>query len=95
MLSYNAFSSCHGRVKVSTTRPKERRTPTSLPPIEVGSMEVSEAVELFSTYSDYDRAVNHAKIEMIVQELGCLALAVTLAGSYMLETHLELDEYLV
>lgn len=42
---------------------------TSLPPIEVGSMEVSEAVELFSKCSDYDRAANQAKIEMIVQGL--------------------------
>ena len=56
---------------------------TSLPPIEVGSMVMSEAVELFSACSEHDRAANQAKIEMIVQELGCLALAVTLTGSYV------------
>ena len=79
---------------IITTRSSKAKGMTSLPPIEVGSMELSEAVELFSTCSEYDRAANQAKIEMIVQELGCLALAVTLAGTYVLETHLELDEYL-
>ncbi len=68
---------------IITTRSSKAKGITSLPPIEVGSMEVSEAVELFSTCSDYDRAANQAKIEMIVQELGCLALAVTLTGSYV------------
>ncbi len=44
---------------------------------------MSEAVELFSTCSEHDRAANQAKIEIIVQELGYLALAVTLTGSYV------------
>ena len=55
---------------------------------------MSEVVKLFSKCSDYDRVANQAKIEMIVQELGYLASAITLAGLYMLETHLELDECL-
>ena len=82
---------------IITTTSSKAKGMTSLPPIQVGSMMVSEAVELFSTCSGYDSTTDQAKIEMIemiVQELGCLALAITLAGSYVSETHLELDKYL-
>jgi tetratricopeptide (TPR) repeat protein len=81
---------------IITTRSSKARKMTRLPSVEVGSMELSEAVDLFSTCSECDGTTHedHAKIEMIVQELGCLALAVTLAGSYVSETHLELSQYL-
>jgi tetratricopeptide (TPR) repeat protein len=81
---------------IITTRSSKARKMTRLPSVEVGSMELSEAVDLFSTCSECDGTAHedHAKIEMIVQELGCLALAVTLAGSYVSETHLELNQYL-
>jgi tetratricopeptide (TPR) repeat protein len=81
---------------IITTRSSKARKMTRLPSVEVGSMELSEAVDLFSTCSECDGTAHedHAKIEMIVQELGCLALAVTLAGSYVSETHLELSQYL-
>ena len=78
---------------IITPRSSKSKGMTSLPRIELEFMEVSDAVELFSKCSDYDRAADQAKIEMIVRELG-LASAITLAGSYVLETHLELDEYL-
>jgi tetratricopeptide (TPR) repeat protein len=81
---------------IITTRSSKARKMTRLPSVEVGSMELSEAVDLFSTCSECDGTAyeDHANIEMIVQELGCLALAVTLAGSYVSETHLELNQYL-
>ena len=79
---------------IITTTSSKAKAMTSLPPIQVGSMMVSEAVELFSTCSGYDSTADQAEIETIVHELGCLALAVTLAGSYVSETHLELDKYL-
>jgi tetratricopeptide (TPR) repeat protein len=81
---------------VVTTRSSKAKGMTRLPSVEVGSMELSEAVELFLTCSEHNCTTheNQAKIEAIVKELGCLALAVTLAGAYVAEIHLELDEYL-
>ena len=52
-----------------------------------------EIVELFSTCLDYDSIANQVEIEMIVQELGCLALVVTLAELYVLEIYLKLNKY--
>ena len=52
-----------------------------------------EIVELFSTCLDYDSIANQIEIEIIVQELGYLALVVTLAELYVLEIHLKLNKY--
>jgi tetratricopeptide (TPR) repeat protein len=81
---------------IVTTRSSKAKGMTRLSSVKVGSMELLEAVELFSVCSEHNRTAheNQAKIEAIVQELGCLALAITLAGSYVAEMHLELDEYL-
>jgi hypothetical protein len=51
---------------IITTRSSKAKGMTRLLSVEVGSMEVSEAVELFSTCSEYDSSPNQAKIEAIV-----------------------------
>ncbi len=81
---------------IITTRSFKARKMTKLPSVEVGKMEEVEAMNLFAKCSELGSQSQEtgAKIQMIVQELGCLALAVNLAGSYVSETHLELDQYL-
>ena len=70
------------------TRSFKAKGMTSLPPIEVGYMVMSEAVELFSTCSEHDRAANQAKIEMIVQELALYDGAVGARGIHELRSYI-------
>jgi tetratricopeptide (TPR) repeat protein len=58
---------------------------TQLEGVRVGDMEEAQAAELFLRYSrlSRDNPGIRDEVEAIVKELGCLALAVTLAGSYV------------
>ncbi|KAL9626850.1 MAG: hypothetical protein Q9164_007775, partial [Protoblastenia rupestris] len=61
---------------------------SQLQSVEVAEMEPLEAKELFMKYSKL-KAVSQEteeEVDAIVGELGCLALAITLAGSYVLTT---------
>lgn len=70
---------------VVTTRSSTAQEMTPLDPVQVGELEPSEAIELFQRTAKM-AAFNietTEEIGRIVKDLGYLALAVTLAGSYM------------
>ena len=76
---------------IITTRHAQVAEITTLMAVDVGEMETTEAVELFlkcaklkSTRPGVDM---EAEVLRIVEELGRLALAITLAGSYVAATH--------
>ena len=64
------------------------RDMTNLEAVEVGEMTPVEAVELFrksAKISHTDQDIEK-EVTSIIEELGCLALAITLAGSYVATT---------
>jgi len=73
---------------IITTRSSRAQEMTALEAVEVADMEPAEAVELFRTSAKLDRTGSEVEEEilLIVKELGYLALAVTLAGSYVAAT---------
>jgi tetratricopeptide (TPR) repeat protein len=73
---------------IITTRSQSASAMSSLEPLHVTELTQSEAVDLFTQCSGVkDRSAETAEeINSIVTELGCLALAVTLAASYVATT---------
>jgi len=86
---------------IITTRHARAAEMTTLEVIEVGEMEATEAVELFQKCARLKSGPDvNSEVLRIVTELGKLALAITLAGSYVAATprlksdiHLYLPEY--
>ncbi|RYP57926.1 hypothetical protein DL769_009196 [Monosporascus sp. CRB-8-3] len=73
---------------IITTRSRTAKDMTSLDGVEVGEMQESQAVDLFcslSTLKDQSQDTED-EIRRVVKELGCFALAVTLAGTYVSQT---------
>jgi tetratricopeptide (TPR) repeat protein len=70
---------------VITSRSSAVGEMTQLESVQVGEMDEVQATELFYRYSQLPRddAGIRDEVKAIVRELGCLALAVTLAGSYV------------
>ena len=70
---------------VITSRSSTAKDITILEAVEVADMELSEAVELFQRYAKIKEKGQDISTEVaqIVKELGYLALAITLAGSYV------------
>ena len=70
---------------VITSRSSTAKEMTTLDAVEVAEMEPSEATELFQKYAKIkDKGQDIAtEVAQIVNELGYLALAITLAGSYI------------
>ena len=84
------------RVAVITTRAKWIKEISLLDAVEVGEMEEIEAVNLFLKSLEIKDQTQETKTEvgLIVRELGYLALAISLAGSYVSMTHRLITEYL-
>jgi len=86
---------------IITTRSASAKGIASLEAVEVAEMEITEATALFSKAANLDpKKENEAIVEEIVNELGRLALAINLAGTYIsntprLQCNLQkyLDEY--
>lgn len=70
---------------IITSRSSAVAEMTQLDGVQVGEMEEAQATELFYSYSRLPRTDVgiEDEVKAIVRELGCLALAVTLAGSYV------------
>ena len=70
---------------VITSRSSTAKEMTTLDAVEVADMEPPEAVELFQRYAKIRERGQDITTEVaqIVNELGYLALAITLAGSYV------------
>ena len=70
---------------VITSRSSTAKEMTTLDAVEVAEMEPPEAVELFQRYAKIKEQGQDIATEVaqIVKELGHLALAITLAGSYV------------
>ena len=70
---------------VITSRSSTAKGMTTLDTVEVAEMEPSEAIELFQRYAKMTEKGQDIATEVaqIVKELGYLALAITLAGSYV------------
>ena len=70
---------------VITSRSSTAKEITTLEAVEVADMELLEAVELFQRCAKIKEKGQDIATEVahIVKELGCLALAITLAGSYV------------
>jgi NB-ARC domain len=70
---------------IVTSRSSTVKELSALEAVEVADMEPSEAAELFQKCAKVRRVGQDAKAEVdrIVKELGCLALAITLAGVYV------------
>ena len=72
---------------IITTRSASVKGIASLEAVEVAGMEITEATALFSKAAKLDpKRENEAIIEEIVNELGRLALAINLAGTYISNT---------
>jgi tetratricopeptide (TPR) repeat protein len=70
---------------IVTSRSSAAGDMTQLEGVRVGEMKEAQAAELFYRYSQLprDEAGTRDEIAVIVRELGCLALAVTLAAAYV------------
>jgi tetratricopeptide (TPR) repeat protein len=70
---------------IITSRSSTARDMTRLEGVQVGEMEAAQAAELFQKYARISRddATVPDEVLAIVKELGCLALAVTLAATYV------------
>jgi hypothetical protein len=70
---------------IVTCRCSTAKDMTRLEEVQVGEMEAGQAAELFQRYAKLSRDRSNAQDEVlcIVKELGCLALAVTLAATYV------------
>jgi len=72
---------------IITTRNASAKGITSLEAVEVAEMEITEATALFSKAANLNpKKKNEAIVEEIVNELGRLALAINLAGTYISNT---------
>jgi hypothetical protein len=72
---------------IITTRSAGAKGIASLESVEVAEMEITEATALFSEAANLDpKKENEAIVEEIVSELGRLALAISLAGTYISNT---------
>jgi tetratricopeptide (TPR) repeat protein len=73
---------------IITTRSARAREMTELEAVEVGEMEKSEAADLFYRCSQLQSTKSGVaeEVSTITEELGKLALAITLAGSYVAVT---------
>jgi tetratricopeptide (TPR) repeat protein len=73
---------------IITTRSAQAKGMTELEAVEVGEMEESEAANLFYKCSQLQaaRPAIAEEVSVITEELGKLALAITLAGSYVAAT---------
>lgn len=84
---------------IVTTRSSRVQSMSTLGAIAVSEMSENEAMQLFRTcakLSDISYETDQT-VREIAQELGCLALAVTLAGAYVYESHWrssDLSQYL-
>ncbi|KAE9401196.1 hypothetical protein BT96DRAFT_1093326 [Gymnopus androsaceus JB14] len=62
----------------------------------IAELEEEDAIELLLKYSGLQNNENHhASASKIADKLGCLALAVSTAGSYILQSFCTLEDYLV
>lgn len=75
----------HGVHIIITSRSSTAREMTTLEAVEVADMESSEAAELFQRCAKIQDLGPDVEMEVgrIIKELGYLALAITLAGSYV------------
>ena len=84
---------------IVTTRSRTAKDMTALDGVEVSEMEEDQAVSLFyalSKLKDRNQSTQE-EVRLIVKELGCFALAITLAGTYVVETprlYSDIKEYL-
>ena len=70
---------------IVTSRSSTAKDMTQLEGVQVGEMEAAQAAELFQKYARILRSdlTVQGEVLAIVKELGCLALAVTLAATYV------------
>ena len=86
-------SSQHGNILV-TTRNADFRTLASNCSLEISTLEEGAAVELLLRTSGIERTKENEEVaQAVVNDFGCLALAVVQAGSYIATRHLDLQEY--
>lgn len=74
---------------IVTSRSSTAKDMTRLEGVQVGEMEEAQAAELFYRYSQLRRNnqdVENEEVKAIIKELGYLALAVTLTGTYVGQT---------
>jgi len=82
---------------IITTRSRTAADSSNLEPVEVGDLSPGEATELFLRCAKTRKpgANTSEEVATIVEELGCLALAVTLAGAYVAATdHIGIKDFL-
>jgi len=82
---------------VITTRSRTAANSSNLEPVEVGDLSLGEATELFLRCAKAENpgANTTEEVATIVEELGRLALAVTLAGAYVAATdHIGVKDFL-
>jgi tetratricopeptide (TPR) repeat protein len=81
---------------IITSRSITARDITNLETVEVGEMTPVEAAELLKKSAKLNHVGQDIEKEVasIIEELGYLALAITLAGSYVAATHSDIRKYL-
>lgn len=65
---------------IITTRSSEAKEMSELVPVEVADLEIEEAVKLLTQCAKLENLLRK-EVAAIVGELGCLALAISLAGA--------------
>ena len=73
---------------IITSRTQTAKQFSTFEGVNVGELEEAQAVELFFRCTEIPRTREgaEAEVKLIVAELGCLALAITIAGTYVSQT---------
>lgn len=72
----------HGNGKVVITTPNETSWWPTVPKIQIPTFSPDEAVKCFATYAGLDPSTEHPGVRDVVQRLGFIPLAVSMAGMY-------------
>ena len=72
----------HGHGKVVITTPNETSWWPTVPKIQISIFSPDEAVKCFATYAGLDPLTEHPGVRDVVERLGLIPLAVSMAGMY-------------
>ncbi|KAF3291537.1 hypothetical protein TWF970_000751 [Orbilia oligospora] len=81
-----------GTIIISSRRPEFKRAPYKQ--IEVDGLDEQDAIGLLASYASLESRDNDAILHTLVELLGYMPLAITLAGSFIGQTRVSVSEYI-